>query len=456
MESYDGDDPAVEDALQVLFTAHVRIVWPGRAGGNGNQRDSAFVESRRVAGEVRIREVCLGMFPAPRSPRYESLDAWRGVACLAVVVFHSSLYVATRAHETRVIAQGGSAFDWAVVAAGRLWIGVPIFFAISGYCIAASADAARTRPGGVGRYFVRRARRIYPPLWVALTLGALFLVALPEGVRPGDTPDGVELVPAEFRPDPWQLAGNLTLTESWRPAVVGPKTSYVLGQCWTLCYEEQFYLVVGLLLVLAPRWFFPGVWLVTFLVVFNLSDLNPCPLRVAGTFTDGLWVAFAAGVAAYYRLNHAPPRLGAAIEGLLLALGLGFLASDPEPLGAAQTLGKLNAAACAFAVLLCRLRPSDAALASARWAAPLRFCGRMCYSLYLTHPLVAVPVAWACYRLGLVSPAATVLVTLPVCTLLSVGLGYAFYLAIEKRFLNTSPAPTPAEMAPATSALRPA
>jgi peptidoglycan/LPS O-acetylase OafA/YrhL len=63
----------------------------------------------------------------------------------------------------------------------------------------------------------------------------------------------------------------------------------------------------------------------------------------------------------------------------------------------------------------------------------------MCYSLYLTHPLVAVPVAWACYRAGLTTPAATVLVTLPLCALLAVGLGYAFHLAVERRFLNPPP-----------------
>ncbi|MBN9122984.1 MAG: hypothetical protein J0I06_28245, partial [Planctomycetes bacterium] len=88
--------------------------------------------------------------------------------------------------------------------------------------------------------------------------------------------------------------------------------------------------------------------------------------------------------------------------------------------------------------------------------APLRFCGRMCYSLYLTHPLAVAPVAWACYSSGLTSTAATVLVTLPLCTLSSVGLGYTFYRAVERRFLNAPAAVRPAEIAPAASAPLPA
>lgn len=382
-----------------------------------------------------------GMSLAPHQrPRYESLDAWRGVACLLVVFFHSSVYLACESFDAGVRAHGGSVFDWFIVAAGRFWIGVPLFFAVSGYCIAASADSVRSGSGGVGRYFVRRLRRIYPPLWAAIGLALAVTVALPAFARPGPTAEGMVPLESPLRLSVWQWAGNFTLTESWRPALGGPGCDYVLGQLWTLCYEEQFYLVVGLLLVVARRWFFPGVWMVTGLVLFNLSALNPYPVRVAGTFLDGLWLAFAAGVAVYYRLAYAPPALGTAIEVAVLALGLASAASEPNLFDTRQTLGKYNAVACLFAVTLCRLHRFDATLAAARATAPLRFCGRMCYSLYLTHPLVAVPTAWMCYRVGLTSPAATVLVTVPLCTLLSVGLGHVFHRAVERRFLN---APTP-------------
>jgi peptidoglycan/LPS O-acetylase OafA/YrhL len=187
------------------------------------------------------------------------------------------------------------------------------------------------------------------------------------------------------------------------------------------------------------------VWLVTGLVLFNLSSLNPYPVYVGGTFFDGLWVAFAAGVATYYRLNYATPTMGLLIELVLLAWGCATLASDPNLFTRQQALEKYNGIACLFAVLLCRLHGYDARLAESRWTAPLRFCGRMCYSLYLTHPLVVIPVAWMCYRAGLTSTLATVFVTFPLCVLLSVGFGHVFYRLIEQRFLNSPSATRPKE-----------
>jgi peptidoglycan/LPS O-acetylase OafA/YrhL len=377
----------------------------------------------------------------PRQPRYESLDIWRGVACLLVVLFHSSLYLASENFDARLRSEGGSVFDWAIFATGRFWIGVPLFFVVSGFCIAASADGIRNMSGGAGRYFTRRARRIYPPLWAAIGLAVVVTLALPGFAFPGTTAEGQTPLGSPAERGVWQWLGNFTLTESWRPGVGGPDRNFVMGQLWTLCYEEQFYLVVGFALLVARRWFFTGVWVITGLVLFNLSSLNPFPIRADGVFIDGLWIAFAAGVAAYYRLNYATRTCGIGIEVAMLVLGCTSLASDANPLDTRQTLLKYNGVACLFAVLLCRLRCFDATLAGSRWTAPLRFCGRMCYSLYLTHPLVAVPVAWVCYSSGLTTAAETVLVTLPLCTLLSVALGHVFYRVIERRFLNSPPAP---------------
>ncbi|MBP3956591.1 acyltransferase [Gemmata sp. G18] len=381
------------------------------------------------------------MAPPPSPSRYESLDVWRGAACLLVVALHATVYSANESFDARVRSEGGSVFEWVLVAAGRLWIGVPLFFVISGYCIAASADAVRARPGGVGRYFVRRARRIYPPLWAALVLAVAVMFLLPPFAQPAPTSEGAVPLAPPAHLTVWQWVGNATLTESWRAALAGGPTGYVLGQLWTLCYEEQFYIVMGAILLIARRWFFPGVWLVTALVLFNLSSLTPYPVRPAGLFTDGLWIAFAAGVAVYYRLIHAPATTGASIEFALLIFGATALAGEADPFDTRQTLAKYNAVACGFAVLLCRLRRFDSALATSRWTAPLRFCGRMCYSLYLTHPLVAVPIAWMCSRAGVATPALTVLVTLPLCMVSAAGLGYAFHRVVERRFLGPSRAP---------------
>jgi peptidoglycan/LPS O-acetylase OafA/YrhL len=382
----------------------------------------------------------------PRQPRYDSLDLWRGVACLVVVAYHAAVYTHSDAFEERLRAEGGTAAEWLLAAVGRFWFGVPVFFVISGYCIAASADAVRAKPGSVGRYFVRRVRRIYPPLWVATAIGIVLALVLQRWAWPGQTSaDRVPLAdPAGLTAANW--IGNLTLIEEWRPALGGPAKDYFLGQIWTLCYEEQFYLVVGVLLAVCPHWFFPAVWAVTGLVVLNLADLsavglNRFQVRIPGLFSEGLWLSFAAGVAVYYRRNHADAAAGRIFEALLVLVALAAVRFDADPLGHHKSLAKWTWVACGFAVLICRLSPWDAALSTARWAAPLRFCGRMCYSLYLVHPLAAVPVAWLFWRAGLTSPAVTVFVALPLATLASIPLGYAFHRLVEQRFAGATSAP---------------
>ena len=101
--------------------------------------------------------------PNPSCPRYASLDMWRGVACLMVVACHSSFPQSSPQ-------SGSGTLTWASYIASELarfmWVGVPLFFVISGYCIAATADSSRRKGHGLRTFAARRFRRIYPPYWV--------------------------------------------------------------------------------------------------------------------------------------------------------------------------------------------------------------------------------------------------------------------------------------------------
>ncbi len=386
----------------------------------------------------------------PRPPRYESLDVWRGVACLAVVLFHAtSGYVATPDLEARVRAGGGDWADWLVVGTARLWLGVPLFFVISGYCIAAAADATRSKPHPGWTFLYRRFRRIYPPLWAYLAVAAAVVAVVPDAFRAGPPSDYPNALPHPAEVHPAQWVGSVTLTEEWRHHVGGPPRGYFTGQLWTLCYEEQFYLVVGVVVLLARRWLFPVLAVVTALVFLNVADLtamfgpdlggrlNAFRRPLPGCFFDGMWLAFAAGVAVYYRTAHASPLLRRCLDaGLVCGL---LWAGKYVPSGWAfkpLIMPSYVAPAFVFALLLAWLRPLDARLAAAPAAAPLRFCGRMCYSLYLVHAPVAELVQWNLYRAGFTSPSEGVLVILPAATAASLALGYGFYRLVEVRFLN--------------------
>ena len=146
-------------------------------------------------------------------------------------------------------------------------VGVPIFFVISGYCIAATCDSARRRPRAMGDFYLRRFRRIFPPYWIYLGLvaalfGLLAILGWPKAIL---TDRGLTLK-CPWDMSPWQLVGSVFLTAGWQDRLVGPG-GLMSGQAWSLCYEEQFYLVSGLLLWFAPRDFFPGVAAVSGLVL---------------------------------------------------------------------------------------------------------------------------------------------------------------------------------------------
>ncbi len=377
-----------------------------------------------------------------RSSRYESLDVWRGVACLTVVVFHSVLFVATPDFQLRMRTQGGSALEWLLYATTYLWLGLPLFFVISGYCIAATADSTRRKSGSTAQYFWRRFKRIYPPLWICIAIFAVALALIPDDYRPkgDDAPR-----PSTLTPINW--VGNITLTEEWRPNIVGPEKHYdgpekhyLLGHTWTLCYEEQFYAVIGLILLVTRRWFFAMAAGVTALVYLNTLNLNG-PLSVLqyhgpGFFFDGMWLSFAAGVLVYYRLNYASASAGRMLEALLLVALFISWRMNKGILDNEMNLSRFLIISFAFSWLLIRLRGFDAWMTRQRWLTPVRYCGQRCYSLYLVHGALVVVTAWNLVQRGINTPAGVLLIVVPIGLTLTIVTGSLFYRLVERHFLN--------------------
>lgn len=116
---------------------------------------------------------------------------------------------------------------------------VALFFMVSGFIIVAVGmrESART-------FAIRRALRIYPPLWVSIALLlAAFSVALAQADAPGL--HGYEINKVLAMDNPWPA---ILLAMSLLNYVVG--TPPVNGVAWTLIIELLFYLTVLLLLPL--------------------------------------------------------------------------------------------------------------------------------------------------------------------------------------------------------------
>ena len=176
------------------------------------------------------------------STRLRGLDALRGMAALAIVLFH-----ATDRH-----AVPANFFQYPVrlvhVAISQTYISVFLFFVISGFCI--HLQWARMRARGeepkipFGAFWKRRFRRLYPPYAIALAL-YLLLTAVTVGL-PLTRFVVYDVVMHLF------MLHNLDF-----------HTAYSInGIFWTLAIEEQLDLAYFLLLFIRARW----GWTTTLLV----------------------------------------------------------------------------------------------------------------------------------------------------------------------------------------------
>lgn len=155
------------------------------------------------------------------------------------------------------------------------WSGVDLFFAISGYVVAQSllrgfegaAAAGRTPGNEVLRFWIRRAFRLLPAAWLWL---AVVLAATVAFNRSG--------VFGEWDANLRQAAWILAYAYNWvaQPLFAAGTHIAPLSVYWSLALEEQFYVALPLLLLVAHRRMAVGLLIVLIAVQFALW--RPAPL----------------------------------------------------------------------------------------------------------------------------------------------------------------------------------
>ncbi len=361
--------------------------------------------------------------PILEGMRYRSLDAWRGIASLCVVFYHVALVL------TGIDPALKRNLWYAACLQG--YLGVEIFFVISGYCIMVAAASLLKRQGDWRTFLAARFRRIYPACWFSLALWVAFWFVATLLVHTGKIKTSTAADLDLMHRSVLYFFANITLTQ------------YVFHQpflsvvTWTLAYEVAFYAVVTANLVLLGRNGSLRTFLnrLHFLTGASLLALLIHPGWIF--FPFGLWAHFGLGVLIYDLVRYPGQRgiQGVFVGAIVLMLTLWRLDHIPATMlynggGATFLVGTITA------LLLLGLAQYDAPLSRTEPVKWLSRVGTFSYSLYLTNFLF-IGLAAQIIRLIKVHGVALHLMDL-LMAIGSVVFAWIFYLCCEKPFLKPS------------------
>ncbi|HEY1743105.1 MAG TPA: acyltransferase [Granulicella sp.] len=363
---------------------------------------------------------------APRDSlmHIDSLDGVRGVAISLVLIFHL----------LSSNSQTGSSFtNFIVKLRGAGWVGVDLFFSLSGFLITGILfDTLRTNHY-FKNFYARRFLRIFPLYYGVLLV--LFLIFHPIHFHQG----------RQF----YLLFAYLQNTPLWWN---GLKTAvaYPTDHLWSLAVEEQFYLVWPVLIFLIRDrrkllWTAVGLALMApaarfFLLAHGASFQDTYKLTICRTdsLLAGAWLA----LIVRGRLRDTVLRFATPVFWLsVLACGEIAWRSGNFDWGGNRSINSYGYSIVAIAstsLVAMALRPASITARAMR-ARVLRFLGKYSYGIYVYHQMIGILVVWlvdgflerhihskSLYHLAIM--ACVLLVTIPLALL-----SYHFY---EQPFLK--------------------
>jgi peptidoglycan/LPS O-acetylase OafA/YrhL len=305
------------------------------------------------------------MEPAPHKlpVRFYEIDLLRFVAAMSVVLFHYTFLSETRPGYNPL------AFPAFAPVTKYGYLGVELFFIISGYVVLLSAQGKTVR-----QFFVSRVTRLYPAYWFACTLA--FVVKIIWGAG---TNANLHMV-ADLGAGPMQYVYNMTMFQ----AFLG--VTDMDGPYWSLAVEITFYFLISLLmgyyLLRYIDWF-----LLLWLGYVALPKLPYSGTLFAELFFRGYAPYFIAGML-FFLLQQPQGRT----RFRYVLLGITYLLSLKACIGQAKILSIIYhayinpmitaATITAFFLLFGLIATRKINFGSHSW---LKLAGALTYPLYLLH-----------------------------------------------------------------------
>lgn len=329
-----------------------------------------------------------------RATRINELDVLRFLAALAVVFFHYT-FRGYAADDLSVMP-----YAWLAPFSKYGYLGVDLFFMISGFVILMSAAG-----GSLRDFAVSRVVRLYPAFWACCTITAALTMAI-GGAR--------------FHVAPGQYLVNLTMVSEF----VGVPS--IDGSYWSLFVELKFYALVALVL-LAGKIDQALPLMVCWLAAAITLEVFPS-YTVAYFLVADYAAYFIAGAICFLIWSHGVSRSNTSILALCWCLALwqslqraaitaNSLHTQLDPLVVAAVV-----TGCFTIMLLVALRRTGAWGRSSSVLA-----GALTYPLYLLHQQIGFMLVNLAYPR--VNPHIVLWVTL----LLVLGMAYAVHALVEKR-----------------------
>jgi len=300
----------------------------------------------------------------PRRAYRPDIDGLRAIAILAVVLHHAGL---------RWIPGG--------------YTGVDIFFVISGYLIGGQIYAdIRSNSFSYLRFYQRRARRILPAFYAVLlfSIAASLVLLSPYELRLFSQ-DACAATLSASNIFFWKAANYFDARSSLRPLLM----------TWSLGVEEQFYLVIPLLIALLAR--LRQSLVLPFLIalcglslVLAAHDVRLVPMQAFYLLPDRAWELGVGVALAVFEFDRPPLRTSRPLTHLAGFIALALLLAPLVFLTPHSPFPGLAALPSVLGTALLIALPHSLINRKFLALAPLLFIGRVSYSWYLWHwPLLA-------------------------------------------------------------------